>query len=142
MVLIYLYIHNKSCGALDMAAAFICNLKDLPLTYFSLGAPTGQVSAQAPQLMQVSSSITYFPSPSEIASTGQAPAHAPQAMHSSLIVYGIKIHLLINFITIVPHIQKKSTACTTYYLGNMHVYSISRSLFCIEKANSLIKLSA
>ena len=35
--------------------------------YASLGAPTGQVPAQLPQEMQVSASMTYLPSPSEIA---------------------------------------------------------------------------
>lgn len=54
--------------------------------YSCSGAPTGQVSAQAPHSMQVSGSITYLPSPSEIAPTGHAPAQAPQAMHSSLIL--------------------------------------------------------
>jgi hypothetical protein len=47
------------------------------------------VLAQAPQEMQVSASITYLSSPSEIAFTGQSAAHAPQEMHSSLITYAI-----------------------------------------------------
>jgi len=51
------------------------------------GAPTGQVSAHAPHSVQVSASITYFPSPSEIALTGHSASHAPQEMQSSFITY-------------------------------------------------------
>ena len=58
----------------------------LCVAYSAAGAPTGQVSAQFPQSMQVAASITYFPSPSEIASTGHSEAQAPQEMHSSLIL--------------------------------------------------------
>ena len=57
--------------------------------YFSAGAPTGQTPAQAPQLMQVPSSITYLPSPAEIAETGHSASQAPQLMHSSEITYAI-----------------------------------------------------
>ena len=60
-------------------------VKALFLFYSSLGAPTGQVAAQAPQEMQVSGSIWNLPSPSEIAPTGHAASQAPQEMHSSLI---------------------------------------------------------
>ena len=59
--------------------------------YSSAGAPTGQEPAHAPQLMQVSLSISNFPSPSEIAPTGHAPAHAPQLMQVSLITYAIAL---------------------------------------------------
>ena len=55
------------------------------VSYASWGAETGQVPAQAPQEMQVSASMTYLPSPSEIAETGHSSAHAPHAMQSSLI---------------------------------------------------------
>ena len=59
------------------------------LNYSSEIAPVGQVPAQAPQLMQVSLSISNFPSPSEIAPTGQAPAQAPQETHESEITNAI-----------------------------------------------------
>jgi hypothetical protein len=52
----------------------------------STGAPTGHTDAQEPQSMQVSGSITYLSSPSEIASTGHSAAQAPQEMHSSVIL--------------------------------------------------------
>lgn len=48
-------------------------------------ASTGQTSTQEPQSVQASASISYFPSPSLIASTGHSLAHAPQLIHSSLI---------------------------------------------------------
>ena len=48
--------------------------------YSAAGAPTGHTSAQAPQSMHFSASITNLPSPSEIASTGQPSAQAPQAI--------------------------------------------------------------
>ena len=57
--------------------------------YSSTGAPTGQVSAQAPQLMHSSALITYLPSPSEMQETGHPSAQAPQLMHSSVILYAI-----------------------------------------------------
>lgn len=78
--------HNKSAALQAESGTFYRN-------YSSLGAPTGQVPAQAPQEMQVSASITYLPSPSLIALTGHSSAHAPQAMHSSLITYAIVKHL-------------------------------------------------
>ncbi len=52
-------------------------------------APTGQPASQAPQSMQVAASITYFPSPSEIAFTGHCAAHEPQLMHESFITCAI-----------------------------------------------------
>ena len=61
----------------------------LSADYSSEIAPVGHVPAHAPQLMQVSASITNFPSPSEIAPTGQAPAQAPQATHESEITNAI-----------------------------------------------------
>jgi len=46
-------------------------------------ASTGQADAQAPQSMHVSGSITYMPSPADIADTGHSPSHEPQAIHAS-----------------------------------------------------------
>jgi hypothetical protein len=65
-----------------------------PKNYASTGASTGHESAQAPQSMQVSASITYLPSPSEIAPVGHSAAQAPQAMQSSEILYAIGLYLL------------------------------------------------
>lgn len=62
--------------------------------YACSGAPTGHVSAQAPQSRQVSASITYLPSPSEIAPAGHASAQAPHWMQASLIAYAITVYLL------------------------------------------------
>lgn len=45
-------------------------------------ASTGQESAQAPQSVHLSASITYWSSPWLIASTGQVDSQAPQEMHS------------------------------------------------------------
>jgi hypothetical protein len=53
------------------------------LNHSAAGAPTGQAAAQAPHSMQVSASITYAASPSDIASTGQSAAQAPQLIHVS-----------------------------------------------------------
>ena len=69
---------------------------NLPRSYSSTGAPTGQVPAQAPQLMQVSASMTYLPSPSEIAFTGHSAAQAPQLMHSSVILNAMLFHLHVH----------------------------------------------
>jgi hypothetical protein len=49
----------------------------------------GQTSAQEPQSMHLLSSITYWLSPWEIASTGQFGSQAPQDTHSLLILYAI-----------------------------------------------------
>jgi hypothetical protein len=54
-------------------------------------ASTGQVSAQEPQSMQASGSISYWSDPWEIASTGQFGAQAPQETQSLLILYAICI---------------------------------------------------
>jgi hypothetical protein len=53
--------------------------------YASVGAPTGQVSAQAPHDVHFFWSITYFPLPSEMHDTGHSASQAAQEMHSSLI---------------------------------------------------------
>lgn len=50
-----------------------------------LMAPVGQVSAQAPQSMQVPASMTYWESPWLIAPMGQAPEQAPQLTQELLI---------------------------------------------------------
>ena len=63
--------------------------------YSWLIAPAGQPSAQAPQSMHVSASITYCPSPSLIAPAGQVPSQAPQEMQASEITYAIVNILLI-----------------------------------------------
>ena len=65
--------------------AFLRCCKD----HSALGAPTGHTPAHAPHSMQVSASMTYLPSPSEIALTGHSAAQAPQAMHSSEILYAM-----------------------------------------------------
>ena len=57
--------------------------------YSALGAPTGHTPAQAPHSTQASASITYLPSPSEIAPTGHSAAQAPQLTQSSEIIYAI-----------------------------------------------------
>jgi hypothetical protein len=71
--------------------------------YSSAGAPTGQFSAQAPQEMHFSGSITYCPSPSVMASTGQLAAQAPQDTQASLILYAIiksSLNGLLDYITV------------------------------------------
>jgi hypothetical protein len=67
----------KKLGAETIASAPFFFAK----SYSSEIASTGQPSAQAPQLMQASASITYWVSPSLIAPQGQVSAHAPQEMH-------------------------------------------------------------
>ena len=59
--------------------------------YSATIAPVGQEASQVPQSRHASASITYFPSPSEIASAGHSPAHVPHATHSSVITYAIII---------------------------------------------------
>jgi len=54
-------------------------------------APVGQAAAQLPQSMQVSASITNFPSPSEMAPTGHSPAQAPHDIQLSLITYAMTL---------------------------------------------------
>jgi hypothetical protein len=63
--------------------------KNVFKNYSASGAPTGHSAAQEPQSMHLSASITYLPSPSEIASTGQASAQAPHMMQASEILYAI-----------------------------------------------------
>ena len=65
--------------------------------YSALGASTGQFSAQEPQSMHLSASISYLPSPSVIAPTGQFSAQAPQEMQSSLILYSSVYVVFLEF---------------------------------------------
>jgi len=46
-------------------------------------ALSGHSSTQVAQSLHFSASITYAPSPSEMASSGHTSAHAPQEMHTS-----------------------------------------------------------
>jgi hypothetical protein len=81
----------------------------LQRNYSSAGAPTGQASAQAPQLMHSSALITYLPSPSEMQETGQPSAQAPQLMHSSEILYAIGMSSVKNIeLLIFYHICEKN----------------------------------
>ncbi len=72
---------------------------------YACGAPTGQTLAQDPQSIQVSGSITYLPSPSEIAFTGHSASQAPQLIHSSLITYAIGKNTSFTFGLILTHLQ-------------------------------------
>ena len=92
--------------------------------YFSEGAPTGQTPAQAPQLMQVPSSITYLPSPAEIAETGHSASQAPQLMHSSEITYAIANPPPYHFDNIVSRSQKKSTVSGDFSRRLQNLYSM------------------
>lgn len=47
---------------------------------------TGQELTQAPSSLHFAGSITYAPSPCEIAFSGQVDSQAPQEMHSSGII--------------------------------------------------------
>ena len=76
---------GKRKGPAGLAKPFLHCCKD----HSALGAPTGHTPAHAPHSMQVSASMTYLPSPSEIALTGHSAAQAPQAMHSSEILYAM-----------------------------------------------------
>lgn len=101
------FINKKTTAGPDMAA---CRLfSDVHGGHQPCcGAPTGQVSAHAPHSVQVSASITYFPSPSEIALTGHSASHAPQEMQSSFITYAIWKHLLLKLHLYCIIVQKKS----------------------------------
>ena len=57
--------------------------------YSATIALVGHSASQVPQSRQASASITYFPSPSAIASAGQTAAQEPQATHSSVITYAM-----------------------------------------------------
>jgi hypothetical protein len=57
--------------------------------YSSTMASVGHSLAHVPQLMQVSASMTLFPSFSLIAPTGQSGSHVPQFIHLSVILYAM-----------------------------------------------------
>ena len=97
------------------------------LNYSALGASTGQVSAQAPHSMHLSASITYLPSPSEIASTGHSAAQAPQEMHSSPITYAIFSHPPFYIYLIVSHYFKNAIGFYCY-LSSMPFSASSSAL--------------
>jgi hypothetical protein len=59
--------------------------------------------------MQVSASISYLPSPSEIAETGHASAQAPQAMQASVILYAILGHLHVFDTYILTQIHENAS---------------------------------
>ena len=59
-------------------------------------APVGQAASHVPHSRQTSASMTYFPSPSEIASAGHSLAHVPQATHSSEITYAMILSSFYN----------------------------------------------
>ena len=63
-------------------------------------ASTGQLSQQAPQLTQVSASMTYCSSPSEMASTGQLSAQAPHLTQASVILYAMIMFL--PYVFLIP----------------------------------------
>ncbi len=62
--------------------------------YSCVGAPTGQVAAQAPHSIHCSGLISNFVSPSLIQDTGQPAAQAPHLMQLSEILYAMISHLL------------------------------------------------
>ena len=66
-------------------------------------APVGHSPSQVPHSRHASASITYFPSPSLIASAGHASAHVPQLTHSSEITYAIIDILLIILFFATSH---------------------------------------
>lgn len=81
--------------------------------YSSEIAPTGHTPAQEPQLMQVSGSISYLPSPSLIAPTGHPPAQVPHDTQLSLITKAIFLYLLLLFLAgltpVVFHCSNSNT---------------------------------
>ena len=109
--------------------------------YSSDGAPTGQTSAQEPQLMHSSALITYLPSPSLIALTGQPSAHAPHIMQSSLITYAISITSLFNIVPSLYHIVLKMYSVFDKFLVQNRFYvvrdvgahvAVLLMLFCVD----------
>ena len=76
---------KRKASALTAKACFLCT----PVPYSGLIASLGQSAAQAPHSMQADGSISYLPSPSEIAPTGQVSLQAPQETHASPITYAM-----------------------------------------------------
>jgi hypothetical protein len=72
---------KKGVEEIQRLFAFRIESKTYPLI-----ASAGQTPTQEPQSVHFAASITYFPSPSEIASDGHSGAHAPQDRQSSLIL--------------------------------------------------------
>lgn len=73
---------------ISMVFCFLC-------FYYSagFGESVGHTSAQAPQSIHSSASITYMLSPSEIQLVGHSGSQAPQLIQSSFIKYAISKHL-------------------------------------------------
>jgi hypothetical protein len=63
--------------------------------------------------MQVSASMTYLPSPAEIAETGHSLSQVPQEIHSSEITYAMKEHLLYKLSSLY-HIPQKNQPEISY----------------------------
>ena len=55
--------------------------------YAGWAAPVGQTSAQAPQSLHLSGSITYLSGPAVMAASGHSGSQAPQLMQSSVILW-------------------------------------------------------
>lgn len=87
----------RALSGIKKASGEISSLTFISLNYSCAGAPTGHVSAQVPQSMHLSASISYLPSPSLIASTGHSAAQAPHEMQSSEILYAI-LHDLLYYV--------------------------------------------
>ena len=110
--------------------------------YSAAGAPTGHTSAQAPQSMHFSASITNLPSPSEIASTGQPSAQAPQEMHSSEILYAIILSSLYFLYIISPFGRLCNTFSEKFIFfilsknQGKKPYSSSSSFICSAESSS------
>ena len=110
--------------------------------YSAAGAPTGHTSAQAPQSMHFSASITNLPSPSEIASTGQPSAQAAQEMHSSEILYAIILSSLYFFYIISPFGRLCNTFSEKFIFfilsknQGKKPYSSSSSFICSAESSS------
>ena len=85
---------------------------------------TGQTSAQEPQSVQSSGSITYI-SPSEIASTGHSSIHVPHAIHSSEITYAITNNFIINMYkpTKVRSLQKNQSIEIMKIVTTMKIFN-------------------
>ncbi len=71
---------------LKSRADLVRDFVHITLNYASEIAPVGQAPSQAPQSMQVASSISNLPSPMLIAPTGHVPSQAPQATQASEIL--------------------------------------------------------
>lgn len=87
--------YQKSYVLLATSLIIVINMiYVLRCNYSSSIAPVGHTPAHVPQLMQLSASITYCPSPSAIAPTGHSPTHVPQDTQESEILYAIVLSSL------------------------------------------------